>query len=155
METDVVLRGCAPLPLAHYLKALGILRLVAELEHGDAAATAYWKGDSFILKSRFDREALAQFFLTNYQPTPIIAPWNGGSGFYEGDEQSAVEAIRQGQAARLREVKHAIQTIIPWPQLGPPKQSLSIMVVAMEAGLKVGGTVGRVGIAGGVGPFAE
>ncbi len=128
----LTLNGCAPIPLAHYLKALGILRLVAESEHGDATATAYWKGDGFILNSRFDRETLAQYFLINYQPTPIIAPWNGGSGFYEGDERSAVEAIRQSPASRLGEVKHAIQTIIPWPQLGPTKQALSVMVATLK-----------------------
>ncbi|MBM3880657.1 MAG: hypothetical protein FJ387_13225 [Verrucomicrobia bacterium] len=34
------LPGCAPIPLGHYLKALGILRLVAEdCEHGDPPAT--------------------------------------------------------------------------------------------------------------------
>jgi len=37
----IALNGCAPIPLAHYLKALGILRLVAESEHGDANATSF------------------------------------------------------------------------------------------------------------------
>jgi hypothetical protein len=35
--------GCAPVPLAHYLKALGILRLV--LEQADGAARGIWQGD--------------------------------------------------------------------------------------------------------------
>lgn len=39
----ITLHGCAPVPLAHYLKALGILRLVAESEHGGGTATAVWK----------------------------------------------------------------------------------------------------------------
>ena len=128
----LTLKGCAPVPLAHYLKALGILRLVAESEHGDAAATAYWKGNDFILKSRFERGMLAEFFLNSYQPTPIVAPWNGGSGFYEGDEQSALEAIRQSPAPRMSDAKQAIQTIARWPQLGPTKQALSAMVAKLE-----------------------
>ena len=128
----LTLHGCAPVPLAHYLKALGILRLVAESAHGHAAATAYWKGNSFILDSRFDRKTLAGFFLNNYQPTPIIAPWNGGSGFYEGDEQSALDAIRKSPALRFGNTKRAIETVALWPQLGPTKQALSVMVSTLE-----------------------
>ncbi|MBN2508122.1 MAG: type I-U CRISPR-associated protein Csx17 [Verrucomicrobia bacterium] len=82
------LPGCAPIPLAHYLKALGILRLVAEdAEHGDPAATGCWDRDVFILHSRLDRDGLLDFFLHHYQPTPILAPWNGGSGFYFREEK--------------------------------------------------------------------
>ena len=80
------LNGCAPVPLAHYLKALGILRLVAEQR--DASALGSWKGNTFELASTLDREALVKFFLEDYQPTPIIAPWNGASGFYFREEKS-------------------------------------------------------------------
>lgn len=82
------LTGCAPIPLAHYLKALGVLRLVAEdREHGDPAAAGRWERDVFILHSRFDCDGLVDFFLHHYQPTPILAPWNGGSGFYFQEEK--------------------------------------------------------------------
>ena len=37
----VELTGCTPIPLAHYLKALGILRLVSE--QVDTDATGWWK----------------------------------------------------------------------------------------------------------------
>lgn len=81
------LNGCAPVPIAHYLKALGILRLVAEQR--DASALGSWKGNIFELTSTLDREALLKFFLDDYQPTPIIAPWNGGSGFFFREEKSS------------------------------------------------------------------
>jgi CRISPR-associated protein Csx17 len=76
----LTLSGCAPVPLAHYLKALGILRLVSE--QADPSAKSYWQHDQFVLNSCFDRETLLNFFLDSYRPTPILAPWNGGSGFY-------------------------------------------------------------------------
>jgi CRISPR-associated protein Csx17 len=76
----LTLKGCAPVPIAHYLKALGILRLVSE--QCDANAVGRWSGDTFELASALDREALSKFFLETYKPTPIIAPWSGGSGFY-------------------------------------------------------------------------
>ena len=77
---NVPLTGCAPVPLAHYLKALATLRLVAEQQ--DANAKGFWQGDTFVLQSTLDESALLNFFLNEYRPTPIIAPWNGGSGFY-------------------------------------------------------------------------
>ncbi len=85
----LTLTGCAPIPLAHYLKALGVLRLVAESEHGDASAMAGWGGDHLLLTSRFDREALLEFFLCNYRPTPIVVPWSGGDFFAVNREKPA------------------------------------------------------------------
>jgi len=76
----LVLEGCKPTPLASYLKALGILRLVAE--QADPDACGYWMDEAFVLQSTLDRAALQAFFLDHYRPTPILAPWNGGSGFY-------------------------------------------------------------------------
>lgn len=127
---EIILSGCAPVPLAHYLKALGVLRLIAE--QADPAAVGYWHNEHFRLRSTLDQEAFLEFFLNRYQPTPIVAPWNGGSGFYEGDDQSAVEAIRQSPAPRLDASKRAIQSIVTWPQLGPTKQPLTEMAVTLE-----------------------
>ena len=84
-SNDLNLKGCAPVPLAHYLKALGIFRIVAEqVERG---AKGCWIGDSFQLKTTIDSESLRTFFLKQYSPTPIVAPWNGGSGFYFQEEK--------------------------------------------------------------------
>jgi CRISPR-associated protein Csx17 len=74
------LGGCAPTPLAHYLKALGILRLVAE--QADPQARGWWEGECFRLATVLDRDALEAFFLERYQPTPLVSPWNKGSGFF-------------------------------------------------------------------------
>ncbi len=104
----LTLSGCSPIPLAHYLKALGILRLVSESEHGDPAATACWLSDHFVLRSRFDREALLEFFLSNYSPAAVLAPWNGGSGFFPKDNDEAVSAIESGKAGRLKAYRGAI-----------------------------------------------
>lgn len=81
----LTLSGCAPVPLAHYLKALGILRLVSEQK--DASATGRWHRDQFVLESTLDRDGLLKFFLEEYEPTPVLSPWNGGSGFYFQEEK--------------------------------------------------------------------
>lgn len=85
MSHEIELKGCAPTPLAHYLKALGILRLVAEQK--DPNAKGRWRDEAFLLQSSLDKESLLRFFLEEYQPTPILTPWNGRGGFLEGDDE--------------------------------------------------------------------
>ena len=103
---NLPLAGCAPVPLAHYLKALGILRLVAE--QADPTAAGCWQRDTFTLHSALDRDALLSFFLHRYQPTPILAPWNGGSGFYKKDNTEAIQAIEAGASARMQHYRQTI-----------------------------------------------
>lgn len=81
---DIELRGCAPEPLMSYLKALGILRLVAEQK--DENARAWWRNDTFYLRSTLDREGLAEFFLEEYRPTPVVSPWNSSSSITSKSE---------------------------------------------------------------------
>ena len=77
---EVLLKGCGPVPLAAYLKALGIFRLVAEQK--DENVRGFWRDEAFVLDTALAEEELAHFFLDKYHPSPIISPWNGGSGFY-------------------------------------------------------------------------
>lgn len=84
------LMGCAYQPLAAYLKALAVLRLVSQQ---DSAARGYWNEQYFVLDSCFDADGLVAFFLEKYKPTPALAPWNGGSGFYPKDRKIGIQAI--------------------------------------------------------------
>ena len=79
---DIEITGCAPLPLAAYLKAFGLLQIVAN--QADSEAAGGWRDDTFILRSRLSRDPLIEFLLEQYRPAPILAPWNGGSGFSHG-----------------------------------------------------------------------
>lgn len=94
---DLILSGCSPVPLAHYLKALAILRIVAESSRECAETTAAWSADQLILNSRFDADALVGFFLNDYRPTAVLAPWNGGSGFFPKDNDDALSGIEKGR----------------------------------------------------------
>ena len=102
-----VLKGCSPTPLASYLKALGILRIVSEQK--DASCRGAWIDDRFVLATVLSKEALEQFFMEEYAPTPIIDPWNGGSGFYPKDNKVGVSALLKADQARLSPIQHAIQ----------------------------------------------
>ena len=52
-----------------------------------------------------DRAALCRFFLDEYAPSPIIAPWNGRAGFLEGDEKDANETKTRPKAQRVAEIE--------------------------------------------------
>lgn len=75
------LTGCAPAPLANYLKALGILRLVAE--QADAKVRGWWQDEHFCLLTTLSKTDLEAFFLEKYEPTPMLSPWNKGCGFFK------------------------------------------------------------------------
>ena len=105
---DLILSGCSPVPLAHYLKALAILRIVAESSRECAETTAAWSADQLILNSRFDADALVGFFLNDYRPTAVLAPWNGGSGFFPKDNDDALSGIEKGEAKRLESYRSGI-----------------------------------------------
>ena len=106
----LALRGCAPTPLASYLKALGVLRLVSSpANHAAGAAAAphargWWENECFHLRTTLGRDALLRFFLHDYAPSPIIAPWNGRAGFLEGD---AGETSSRGGAVLMRAVENS------------------------------------------------
>jgi CRISPR-associated protein Csx17 len=106
MTHDLVLSGCVPTVLASYLKTLAIHRLVSE--QLDPAATSWWDGNGqFHLVSTADRPALILFFTRRYAPTPIVTPWNGGSGFY-GRSDSGLSAIVHSQDQRFAAYREAI-----------------------------------------------
>jgi len=104
---DILLGGCRPEPLLSYLKALGAFRLVAE--QADPGARSYWSGEEFRLVCSLPEDGLVRFFLEEYAPTPLLAPWNGGSGFYPKDRRKALEAIRNSRSPRYEPYRTAIQ----------------------------------------------
>ena len=97
---ELELRGCSPEPLMAYLKALGVFRVVAEQR--DRSARTWWQGEAFFLRSTLDREALLGFFLDEYRPTPIVSPWNGGSGFHAKDNSKAMNTILELESPRFQ-----------------------------------------------------
>ncbi|MCY4512037.1 MAG: type I-U CRISPR-associated protein Csx17, partial [Acidobacteria bacterium] len=106
-------------PLASYLKALGVLRLVSSPANhvsGQAAdphARGWWENECFHLRTTLGRDALLGFFLHDYAPSPIIAPWNGGSGFYAGDNKDGFDPLATGQVAgRFGNISSAIRSTV-------------------------------------------
>jgi CRISPR-associated protein Csx17 len=106
-ESSLVLEGCAPVPVSGYLKALGVLRLVAE--QVDASARGSWKDETFQVVTVLDQESLIRFFLEEYRPSPIVAPWNGRSGFWGRNTASAaLQAVADSVSPRLEDYRRTI-----------------------------------------------
>jgi len=95
----IELDGCHPVPLASYLKGLGLFRLVAE--QADPDARCCWKNEHLVLESELNQDELTAFLLNECRPSPIMAPWNGGSGFYPKDNDTALRAIEASSADRF------------------------------------------------------
>jgi CRISPR-associated protein Csx17 len=138
------LAGCTPVPLAGYLKALGILRLVAEdTERGDPDACSWWQDETFRLRTRLDCDALLGFFLNDYRPSPIMAPWNGGSGFFDCDNRDGFTPLAESPAGRfaaMRAVIHACHAVIADSGLKerPQDDAKTALVIRLRAELPDG-----------------
>lgn len=106
---ELVLPGCRTRPLGGYLKGLGVLRIVAR--QADAQARGRWWEGGFELSSRLDADGLRAFLLEQYAPSPVVSPWNGGSGFFLKDRSKPLKAIERSITARLAPFRETIATV--------------------------------------------
>lgn len=100
-----VLKGCSPAPLANYLKALGILRLVGE--QADKQARGFWDGQQFCLLTNLSQDELELFFLEKYCPTPLLSPWNKGCGFFKANDPG-LTPLETSHASRFEKFRQGI-----------------------------------------------
>lgn len=89
----LLLKGCRHDILGHYLKAIGLLRVLArcaDKQDCDPDAEGWWDLDRgwFCLRSQkyATAEKLVQFLKEHYRPTPVFSPWNTGGGLDEKKE---------------------------------------------------------------------
>ena len=119
---EIELKGCKAEPFISYLKSLGIHRLLSEQLYEKEKAKnpnlpeikSFWKDRKFHLNSPFSRERIIKFFLEEYEPTPIVSPWNGGSGFYEGDNTDGIDSILSSTHKRFELYRNVIRQIQEW-----------------------------------------
>lgn len=97
--------GATSRTLLGYLVGLGVLRIVAR--HADTAVRASWTDDALVLHGRLDAEGLSRFLLDEWIPSPVVSPWNGGSGFFGRGQ--ALELIEVSESTRLEPFRQAIR----------------------------------------------
>jgi CRISPR-associated protein Csx17 len=102
----IPLTACRTRPLASYLKALAILRIVSE--QADPDARGCWEHDHFVLFSRLGRDGLVEFLLDSWRPMPFMSPWNKGSGLLSNDTKG-VQPLVRSRAERFEDVRDGIR----------------------------------------------
>jgi CRISPR-associated protein Csx17 len=136
--SSITLQGCTSEPLLSYLSSLAVLRLISEQKDPDARG--WWENGIFHLDSNLDETDLVQFFIEEYSPTPIVAPWNGGSGFYEGDKTEGIDAIRSSISPRFVLYRQTLEKISSFEEMPPLGQTIEVIlsVLTQEAEKKRG-----------------
>jgi CRISPR-associated protein Csx17 len=116
--------------LSSYLAGLAVLRLISE--QNDPNASGWWDSGIFQLESKLDREGLINFFLDEYVPSPIVSPWNGGSGFLEGDNTEGIDAIQNCESKRFAIYRETIRMVKSFPEMPPTGLPLGTMLNMLE-----------------------
>jgi CRISPR-associated protein Csx17 len=98
--------GLRAQPLASYLAGLGLIRVLGE--QADPAATATWTPDGLVIATSVPD--VAAWLADEYVPTPVLSPWNNGSGFGLKDKEPlrALEAVLAHSSPRLAPLREAI-----------------------------------------------
>jgi CRISPR-associated protein Csx17 len=101
-----MLTGLHPEPLASYLAGLGLLRVIGE--QADPAATAAWSGEGLVITTTVADPAA--WLADEYVPTPVLSPWNNGSGFGPKDKEpkKTLKALEEHPSPRLAGLRAAI-----------------------------------------------
>jgi CRISPR-associated protein Csx17 len=106
-STRHVLPGLRPEPLASYLAGLGLIRVLGQ--QADPAATAAWSPGGLAIQTTVTD--LTAWLADEYVPTPVVSPWNGGSGFGMKDKEPVVRiaAVRTHPSPRLEPLREALR----------------------------------------------
>lgn len=111
----VQLPGLTNQSFSRYLAGLGLVRVLSA--QADPDLEAWWEGSSLMINSVVvDKvSAVAEWLVSDYRPTPVISPWNGGSGFGEKDKASraTIAQLMAVESPRLSDLRLAIPTAEP------------------------------------------
>ena len=106
MVTRHACPGLRPEPLASYLAGLGLIRVIGE--QADPAVAAAWTPEGLVIGTTVPD--IAVWLADEYIPTPVLSPWNNGSGFGLKDREPlrALQAVLTHPSPRLAPLREAI-----------------------------------------------
>jgi len=129
------LHGCRHDILGHYLKAIGLLRVLAKCadkDHCDPDAEGWWDFDKacFCLRSLKypTRDKLVEFFALYYGPSPVFAAWNKEPGS-DADWSQKLGVRREWEVAN----KLSEQVVTAEDRKKPANKHKLIATEALEA----------------------
>ncbi|MFD9814926.1 type I-U CRISPR-associated protein Csx17 [Streptomyces sp. NPDC059080] len=108
---SLVLPGLRAATLGGYLQGLGLLRVLSE--QVDAEITLHWSSlDEAVLTTHMDPEEITRWLVEEFVPSPVITPWNAGSGFAaNGKSKSAeklLDSVRGASNPRLELLREVV-----------------------------------------------
>jgi CRISPR-associated protein Csx17 len=105
------LPGLDPSRLSTYLAGVGLAKVVAR-QRPELDVALGWSGRRFQLRTATELD-LATFLVEDYEPTPVVSPWNGGSGFQPQDKTSArfVSRLADSEGPRLDGYRTTIEAV--------------------------------------------
>ena len=105
MTDGVELAGCGVHTMMHYLKALGILKILSEQKY--KGIQSKWKNSKFYISAEenISKNDLVSFFQNQYVPTPMVTPWNRRSGFFEGNKKEGKNSGNDKSRDNLKEIE--------------------------------------------------
>lgn len=105
-QTTHLLAGLRPEPLGSYLAGLGLIRVLAE--QADRHTAAAWADEGLTITTAVPD--IAAWLTAQYEPTPVLSPWNNGSGFGLKDKEPkrTLDAILVHPSPRLASLREAI-----------------------------------------------
>ncbi len=108
--------GLIPQSFSRYLAGLGLIRVLAA--QVDPHLTAWWQGDVLMIDTPMMQNGvpdLARWLVEGYEPTPVISPWNGGSGFGPKDKasRSTLDRLMSVSSPRVAQLQLAVRTAEP------------------------------------------
>ena len=103
----MILPGIRPEPLASYLAGLGLIRVLAE--QADKDLTAAWTPQGLTITTAVTD--IAAWLAAEYVPTPVVSPWNNGSGFGAKDKEPlrVLETLLTHPSLRFDPLRAAIR----------------------------------------------
>ena len=129
------LHGCRHDVLGHYLKAIGLLRVLAKCadkDHCDPDAEGWWDSDKACFRLRSPkyptREKLVEFFALHYRPTPVFAAWNKEPGS-DADASEKLGVRADWDVAN----RFSVQVVSAEDRKKPANRAKLIAVEALEA----------------------
>lgn len=96
-DAGIKMAGCNTSTMSRYLKSLGAFSVMAN--SSSSTVRASWADACMAIHLDLGRDDNAEKHVVEhvygeYRPTPILTPWNGGGGFYEGGGASS-EVLRK------------------------------------------------------------
>ena len=102
----IYFQNCKTEPFGSALKALGVMKLIGEQK--DPNIQSYWENGEFRIDTVLTKDEITDFFMKEYSPTPILAPWLSQSGFWPNYSSPDMKMIMESGLSRFESFRSSL-----------------------------------------------